>query len=481
MLSTHGLLQPPTNTDDFATYYNSTLESREDIEKFVKKLSAKRLKLSTNSKGQYFYRTPFELFSALFDGTKGDASKILRDLKNLVLCFPVWRDLLPELEFLDTHQKVLLYLINRPESIIFAGLSLLILAAMFKTKLKLYQLYQSKSLMSFEVGAGIQSTKTAYIGVFLFADAISYSVLQKTRAKDGLRGNSQEALRESLPATEKLLENLGANNMKFQTNFTELEREIIKILNKHLGLPAQMLLDFREHTLILQQKQRERSEIVHILDSIREGFNLETMRTAGGRLLRLESLGIEKLSAAVKKELIFGKLRNNEGLNARNGPEILVTELPPGLREKYTEAQALFVMPTLEGFERVDSIYAESKKTPETNETATRKHSFEAMEAIPEQVEEHPVPNRPIVLEDNRKLRFSGVLKFVNEKDEYGFFLKDVDKSDVFFHFSELKQANIPLKLLLENKNMRVTFAEVSYISKNHRKSKKAVDIELLG
>ena len=183
----------------------------------------------------------------------------------------------------------------------------------------------------------------------------------------------------------------------------------------------------------------------------------------------------------VKKELIFGKLRNNEGLNARNGPEILVTELPPGLREKYTEAQALFVMPTLEGFERVDSIYAESKKTPETNETATRKHSFEAMGAIPEQVEEHPVPNRPIVLEDNRRLRFSGVLKFVNEKDEYGFFLKDVDKSDVFFHFSELKQANIPLKLLLENKNMRVTFAEVSYISKNHRKSKKAVDIELLG
>lgn len=480
MLSTHGLLQPPTITDEFATYYNSTLESREDIEKFVKKLAAKGLRLSTSSNGQIFYRTPFELFAALFDGAKGDASKILRDLKNLVLRFPVWRDLLPELAFLDTHQKVLLYLVNRPESIIFAGLSLLILAGMFKVKLKLYQMYQSKSLISFEVGAGIESATTAYIGVFLFADAISYNILEKKKG-DGSRGNSLETAKKSLPATDKLLENLGANNMKFQTNFTELEKEIIKVLNKHLGLVAQMLLDFREHTLDLQQKQRERSDIVHILDSIREGFNLETMRTAGGRMLRLESLGIEKLSAAVKLDLIFGKKRNYENLSAQTGPVSLVTEFPPGLREKYTESQPVFLMPTLEGFERVESMYAENKKTPETNESVTKKHSFEMMGAIPEQAEEHPAPNRPIVLEDNRKLRFSGVLKFVNEKDEYGFFLKDVDKSDVFFHFSELKQANIPLKLLLENKNMRVTFAEVSYISKNHRKSKKAVDIELLG
>lgn len=470
MLGNHGLLTP--HSDEPACYFNSTLESRKDVQSFVKKLYAKNLRMR-QVRGQFFFRTPFELFAAIFEGTRGDAARISRDLKNFILQFPTWSALLPELAFLETHQKILLYFVSHPELIILSGLCLVLLAVMFKTRLKVYQMYQRSSLMSFELAGGLPSASTSRIGVFLFGDAISYCVLDKSKTIS------------SIPSVDELMEHLRNNNLSFNPQFSKIEVDIIETLMEHMGPYSQLLLNFAHFTQTTAGKQNEVHELVNILNAIRQNMSQENREASNGRVLRIESLGLEGLQPAVKAELIFGPKISNEILT-RSTHVAIGHERPPGLKEKYSEGAPTFIIPTLDNFERVEMIMAdnlEKRVTPETHESL-RKHSFDLMNPIPEQAEEHlphpPArPPQPPAFNSPANKRYSGTLKFVNEKEEYGFFLKDVDKSDVFFHFSELKQAGIPLQVLKENKGTRVTFAEIEYVGKNNKKSKKAIEIQL--
>ena len=470
MLGNHGLLTPPS--DEPACYFNSTLESRKDVRSFVKKLYAKNLRMR-QVRGQYFFRTPFELFAAIFEGTRGDAARISRDLKNFIFQFPTWSTLLPELAFLETHQKILLYFVSHPELIILSGLCLVLLAVMLKTRLKVYQMYQRSSLMSFELASGLASASTSRIGIFLFGDAISYCVLDKS--KDNC----------SVPSVDSLMEHVRSSNMSFKPQFSKIEIDIIETLMEHMGPFSQLLLNFAHFTQTTAGKQNEVYEMVGILNAIRQNMSEENRETANGRVLRIESLGLEGLHPMVKAELMFGPKISSEILT-RSSQVAVGHERPPGLKEKYSEGAPSFNIPTLEAFERVEVILADNldkRVTPETHETL-RKHSFDLMNPIPEQAEEH-LPNppahqpQPLPFNSPKNKRYSGTLKFVNEKEEYGFFLKDVDKTDVFFHFSELKQAGIPLQVLKENKGTRVTFAEIEYVGKNNKKSKKAIEIQL--
>lgn len=472
MLGAHGLLQPNCS-DETACYFNSTLESRKDIEKFISKLQHKHFRLRQVG-GKTFFRSPFELFAAIFDGAKGDAKRINRDLKNFILRFPSWKDLLPELAFLEIHQKILLYFVSQPELVILFGLGLALLAVMFKTPLKVYQMYQRKSLVSFEVGAGLGTPAQVRVGVFLFGDAISFCLLEKSKAMS------------APPSMDDILEGLRTNNAKFKAEFSRVEVDIMQTLVEHMGPFSQLLLNFADFTRRMQNTQHERNELVHILNSVRENMAAQKQDFIGDRVLPIESLGLDGLSPAVKAELIFGKKVVNEQLSQVSQAIFVFPDRPPGLKERYSDGQVAFSMPTLDMFERVDSLSgaageATQKRTPETGESANRKQSFEGMNTIVEHAEEH----NPLTQSANSKQlreirRNTGVLKFVNEKGEFGFFLKDSDKTDVFFHFSELKQAGIPLKFLVDNKNSRVSFVEVEYTGKNNKKSKKAVDIQLV-
>lgn len=473
MLGTHGLLTP--HSEEPACYFNSTLESRKDVQSFVKKLYAKNLRMR-QVRGQYFFRTPFELFAAIFEGTRGDAARISRDLKNFILQFPTWSNYLPELAFLETNQKILLYFVSHPELIILSGLCLVLLAVMFKTRLKVYQMYQRSSLMSFELAGGLSSASTSRIGVFLFGDAISYCVLDKSKAMC------------PTPSVDSLMEYVRSSNLSFKPQFSKIEIEIIETLLEHMGPYSQLLLNFAHFTQVTAGKQHELQELVEILNAIRHNMSEENRETINGRVLRIESLGLEGIHPSVKAELIFGPKISSEILT-RSSQVAVGYERPPGLKDKYSEGIHSFNPPTLDAIERFENFNfqnGEKRGTPETHETVHRKHSFEVMNPIPEQAEEHlpnppahPAPPQPLPFNSPKNKRFSGTLKFVDEKKEYGFFLKDVDKTDVFFHFSELKQAGIPLQVLKDNKGARVTFAEVEYVGKNNKKSKKAIEIQL--
>ena len=474
MLGAHGLLQPNCS-DETACYFNSTLESRKEIEKFVSKLQRKHLRLR-DVRGQTFFRSPFDLFAALYDGSRGDAKRISRDLKNFILRFPSWNDLLPELGFLEIHQKVLLYFVSHPDLVILSGLCLALLAVMFKTPLKLYQMYQRKSLVTFEVAAGLDTgaqAPQARIGVFLFGDAISFSILDKSKTLS------------PIPSMDRLIEDLRTNNSKFKAEFSRIEIEIMQTLVENMGPFSQLLLNFADYSQRAQHVQHERDELISILNAIREDMAIEKQDFPSDKVLRIESMELGGLSPAVKAELIFGKRVVNEPLNRASQVVVNAGDRPPGLKERYSDSIPTFSMPTLDLFERVDSLNGpgneQQKRTPETGETINRKHSFEGMNIILEHAEEHGQMGASANSKQLKTAeRFGGSLKFFNEKGEFGFFLKDLDKSDVFVHLSELKQAGISLKTLTDNKNAKVTFAEVEYTGKNNKKAKKAVDIQFV-
>ena len=76
----------------------------------------------------------------------------------------------------------------------------------------------------------------------------------------------------------------------------------------------------------------------------------------------------------------------------------------------------------------------------------------------------------------------TGRLKFLEEAQNYGFFVLDVDGSDLFVHYDDLKKANVSKEVLKKAKTnylLRFSFTKMEYFGKyNH--SKKAVDIKLL-
>jgi hypothetical protein len=102
---------------------------------------------------------------------------------------------------------------------------------------------------------------------------------------------------------------------------------------------------------------------------------------------------------------------------------------------------------------------------------------------IPQQpVEFRPTPfsQGPPAAPQNPHERFSGRLKFFDEFQGYGFFIMDVDSSDLFVHYEDLKKAGLTkefLKVIKGNACFRFSFNCVSYYGK-YSLSRKAINIE---
>ena len=464
MLTTQSLLHQYSR-DKPSNYFDSTLESKEQIQKFIKKLSDKRTFIRTTN-SQMFFKNPFELFAAMFNGSKGDALKIKRDLITFVLGFPNWPEILPELGFLASNQYVVLYFVRHPECIIFTGLCLLLLAVMFHVKLKLFQMYQKKSLLTFELASRLETDVFWRVGIFLFSDAVSLCLLEKREPVDFDKHNF-----------DNILEDLKSNNNKFTTEFSKLETQITELLTENLGMCPGLLFSFSAFVEKLGRMQHERDELTTILSSVKRTLKSESSGFIQGRNLKIETLGLDRLNPKTKTDLIFGAQVDNCIFLARRISAGGASQLgkPPGLRDKYTDL--MLTHQTFENLERGDSLFSESKGTPLTTESDGRKYVFDEIMSKDKIAEDRQV--RTVILDQNNSVRFVGSLKFMSESGKYGFFVKELDQSDVFFHFSELEKSKILLKTILENKSIQVSFSEVKYIGK-HSISKKAVDIELI-
>ena len=74
-------------------------------------------------------------------------------------------------------------------------------------------------------------------------------------------------------------------------------------------------------------------------------------------------------------------------------------------------------------------------------------------------------------------------MKFFDESKNYGFFIIDEDKTEIFVHNDDLAKAKITKEVLRELKLSRqyvkFAFNSITYIGK-YNKSRKAIDIEML-
>ena len=73
-----------------------------------------------------------------------------------------------------------------------------------------------------------------------------------------------------------------------------------------------------------------------------------------------------------------------------------------------------------------------------------------------------------------------GILKFVNEKEKFGFFTLQSDGTDVFFHLEDVLNSGIPPSILINSKgnpNVLFKFDILHYIGK-YKESRKAINIE---
>lgn len=443
----------------------SNLQEKDDIPLFFQKLKIKEL-TPKQINGKRFFKTPFDLFSNLFNNSKGDPSKIKRDLISFVLGFPNWGTILPELEFLTNHQFIMLHFIRNSESVVFFGLTLILLSILYNVKLKVYQLYQNKSLMTFELANNLETHTTFKIAAILVQNGISLSILEKSKFIDESRD------------FKELSEELNQERTKINFELSNIEVQISKILTTNLGVCFNFTFNSSELVSNLNMIQENRHEIEDILGIIHNLFSGKKAGKQNKKHLKIEKLGICYLSSDVKKDLIFGKkgLQDLKMNNVQTNSSI--KNGPPGLMGGYFDClQTSFGG---ENIQKSDIELEEINKNFKMNKLVNNHNQPGFKSSSPQQkTQEELLLSRTGVQEDNLTERFTGYVKFVNESGKYGFFVKEVDNTDVFFHFSELEKSKINLKMLISNKNSRVSFAEVKYIGK-HSISKKAVEILLM-
>lgn len=79
--------------------------------------------------------------------------------------------------------------------------------------------------------------------------------------------------------------------------------------------------------------------------------------------------------------------------------------------------------------------------------------------------------------------RYTGRLKFFDQAGNYGFIVIDNLNIDLFVHFDDLSRAGLSKEKLLSLKNnyeLRFEFTYYEYEGKQHKKSKKAIDLVMI-
>jgi cold shock CspA family protein len=458
-----------TNPAESKPELDTTTSSLNGIRKFYNKLSRKQFTIDAIC-GKVFFNNPYELFAALVKGGKSFSDQVKVDLLQCICEISDWKAFMPELEFLQTNKLVLSQFLRNPDSPIFWGFLLILLSALYKYQLKIFQLYEGKSLISCEVGRTADSGSLLRLGVVIFPDGFKFSVLKK------VTHSSEEY------SLESYIRNLKFENKIYEIHLTKNEVNALKILTENLGFFPQLIVDYNDLMVQKEYYENSKTELAQIFDNIVKITTSSDLNSKENptRLLRIENLGIENLNSRLKAELIFGNKVLYNPIQAMTPEDISRTQLmpkPPGLKEKYLDgsitAQNLDQNPEKQNvierqatkLEEIENGDGTAKKLEEADPNHLK--SFKDLAAV-----------KPIILDQNRNIRYIGRLKFVNEKNKYGFIVKELDGADVFFHLSDMENAGISCDMLLKNKDLRFTFSELKYIGR-HNISKKAVEIKL--
>ena len=89
---------------------------------------------------------------------------------------------------------------------------------------------------------------------------------------------------------------------------------------------------------------------------------------------------------------------------------------------------------------------------------------------------------KKILILEESKNRYYGIIKYFEERKNYGFIKVDDLNTEIFFHFDDIKTPGVTVDFITsyrEGKIIRVSFQSMSYIGK-YKNSRKAIEINIL-
>lgn len=362
-----------------------------------------------------------------------------------------WESVMKELDFLNKNPIIIETFTAFPESPIFTGLLLTILAAKFKKSLKIFQYHNGKSLITCEVGSRVPGHELLRIAIWTFADGFKFCVLEKYSTDE---------------FDSSCLNEVALDDKQFEVNLTKAEVNSLKILTENIGFYPQLFVDYSD---LLAQKEyfyRCKTELTNVFDNIATTLNANQEKDGPKnevQIMGIENLGIEDLNPKLKANIFFGqKIFNLDNKVKYTENNFISAERPPGLFMNYT-----------------------LKKNHEDKQGKKRQLIMGDMDSEGRAAEgeahggtQMQSKKPPVIVKKNEKIRFLGKLKFVDEKKNFGFMVKDIDNTDIFFHLTDMEGVGIPINKLQSAKDLRFSFSELEYIGR-YAFSKKAVDIRL--
>lgn len=465
------ILQKLLNDESSETGYTKT---QLNILRFFRALSFKRLVPALIGQST-LYKSVFELFAAILYADVSKADIVKGELMKFIRATDKWSDVREELSFLDVHKNLISNLLQNIESPVYSGFLLTLLSAKEQKRLKIYQFHEGRSLITCEIGALQEGMENLPVAVLISSEGFKFCLLKKTKDVES-----------DFPIN--FFDDIKAGDSLFEIKLNEREVASLALLTEHQGFYPQLFVDYNDLMTEKEYLTKCKSELSDTFDRIIRmiGQGVETGTTGGSKMLSVENLGIENLNPKLKADILFGhKTTDCESKLRYKEKGYISYPTPIGLLNNYALKK-----PPIET--QQDKSRAEPENQPpmlsinlderEPEAKVTDENQPSSISVDSKQFPKNPVSptgsKKPIIVNQNRNIRYLGRLKFIDEKNKFGFIVKEIDNSDIFFHLSDMEASGIPIKLLQENKGYRFSFAELEYIGK-HSFSKKAVDIKL--
>lgn len=468
---------------ELETNSSTRTKTEKELKKFLKDLGSIGLQIDPTTPSPLF-DSAFDLVASFFAGKKGDSSRLKRDLTTFLLEFPDFKQLMPELSFLSSNECILFDFIRAPESTIYSELSLFLLALFYNVRISVYCKTDKSTMVNLSIGDSLKTETTLKVGIFLFENKATFLLLK--------RDSTEEKQNEAFELN-KLIQRVVEGNSINNPELTFSETVLAKIIKSHLSLSHY----FTPGVSVCGKRFKNQQNlywICQVQDCVSGSMDFVSFKPNQDMNKAIETLSLRMLTNNQKAFVLFG-VKTGECLTDQSGSSqqnqhrhqvqteqsLLQTQrhqfvYPPGLKQKFhtcPTSQNLQV-----GSEINKTQHGDAKRTQKSTASSTQL-AFQDDDQLVAKLSSERAPLLHLIVENNKDSRVTGRLKFVNEKGKFGFFVKDSDKSDVFFHFSELEKAGIRTTDLTKTPNSRVSFVEVNYVGK-HSASRKAEDIKQL-
>lgn len=465
------ILQKLQSDESTSTGYTKT---QINILRFFRALSFKNL-VPVLIGQSILYKNVFELFASILYKDIIKATHVKEEALEFIQKTTSWAEISPELAFLDHNKLLITNLLQNPDSPIYSGFLLTLLAAKTHKRLKIYQFHEGRSLITCEMGSLREGLDNLQIAVLIFSDGFKFCLLKKTKDVEN-----------DFPV--EFFDAIKTDDSLFEVKLNENEVTSLSILTEHLGFYPQLFVDYNDLIAEKEYLSKCKSELSDTFDRIIKmiGQDGDGSITSGSKLLSVENLGIENLNPKLKADILFGhKVTNHDTKLRYKEKGYISSPVPVGLLQNYalkklhSEVQAEKTKTESEILPSYSLSNLDIAQSVDANDSDDKPHVVAVDSKIfPKNPNSPTASKKPVIVNQNKNIRYLGRLKFIDEKNKFGFIVKEIDNSDIFFHLSDMEASGIPIKMIQENKGFRFSFAELEYIGK-HSFSKKAVDIKL--